>query len=61
MIINNISRDALINKEYLKKEWLDIELINRNHDEEIINVKLNNDLITFMRNICLVYGEDYKF
>jgi len=61
MIINNISRDALINKEYLKKEWLDIELINRNHDEEIINVKLNNDLITFMKNICLVYGEDYKF
>jgi len=61
MIINNISRDALINKEYLKKEWLDIELINRNHDEEIINVKLNNDLITFMKNICLVYGEDYNF
>jgi hypothetical protein len=61
MIINNISRDALINKEYLKKEWLDIELINRNNDEEIINVKLNNDLITFMKNICLVYGEDYKF
>jgi len=61
MIINNISRDALINKEYLKKEWLDIELINRNNDEEIINVKLNNDLITFMKNICLVYGEDYNF
>jgi len=61
MIINNIYSDALINKEYLKKEWLDIELINRNHDEEIINVKLNNDLITFMKNICLVYGEDYNF
>jgi len=54
MLINNISRNRLINKEYL-----DNELINRNNDDEIVNIKMNNELIKFMEKICLVYGEDY--
>ena len=54
MFLNNISPNLLFNKEYL-----DNELINRNNDDEIVNIKMNIELIKFMEKICLVYGEDY--